>query len=89
MVGNSNRDSEFPARNSPIHCKRRVEQVRRMWEVYCRLLNREQSTVQCSRDGSSIAAPYLFGSVWISDTRWIHSRAAAVNSPMHPLGPHY
>ena len=24
MVGNSNRDSEFPARNSPMHCKRRV-----------------------------------------------------------------
>ena len=24
MVGNSNRDSEFPARKSPMHCKRRV-----------------------------------------------------------------
>ena len=25
MVGNSNRDSAFPARTSPIHCKRRVD----------------------------------------------------------------
>ena len=28
MVGNSNRDSEFPARKSPIHCKRRVRYYR-------------------------------------------------------------
>ena len=29
MVGNSNRDSEFPARKSPIHCTRRVQYGRR------------------------------------------------------------
>ena len=27
MVGNSNRDSEFPARKSPIHCERRASKI--------------------------------------------------------------